>query len=129
MPYRILADLVVLLHASFVVFVAIGGLLAVRWKHWAWVHVPVVLWGAMLELGGWICPLTPLENRLREQAGLSTYGTGFIDRYIFPVLYPSGMTRSAQVALGISALVLNGCIYAWALRRHRRRVSAYTIGG
>lgn len=115
----VLADLVVLLHMCFVVFVVAGGLLALRWKRMAWVHVPCAVWGAWIEFAGWICPLTPLEIWLRRRAGEAGYETGFIEHYVLPVLYPSELTRSTQVALGIVVVVLNIALYAWLWRRWR----------
>jgi hypothetical protein len=117
--YAALATGVVLLHFAFIVFVVGGGLLALKWPNVAWVHVPCAAWGAWVELAGKVCPLTPLENRLRRLAGESGYAGGFIDQYIMPVMYPPGLTREMQVALGVSALLLNLGVYAWVLRRTR----------
>src|SRR5580698_966578 len=88
MLYRVLADAVVLLHFAFVAFVVLGGLLVLRWPWTAWVHLPAAAWGAFVELYLHYCPLTPLENWLRERGGLVTYDTGFIAHYIMPVIYP-----------------------------------------
>lgn len=121
--YSALADVVLVLHAAFVVFVAFGALLVLRWPRIAWVHLPAAVWGIAIELGGWICPLTPLENRLRELAGDSTYRGDFIARYLMPVIYPEGLTREAQLALGLAALVGNGAIYAVVVRRKRRMMA------
>lgn len=115
--YSALADLVLVLHFTFVVFVALGGLFVLRWPCVAWVHIPAAIWGIAIECGGWICPLTPIENRLRELAGESTYRGDFIARYLLPVLYPDGLTREAQMALGLAALVLNVGVYAVVVRR------------
>ena len=115
--YGLLADAVLLFHFGFVLFVVVGGLLILRWRWVAWLHVPAAAWGVAIELGGWICPLTPLENHLRELAGQTTYGTDFISRYLLPVIYPEGMTRNAQLALGVAALLGNVVIYRVALRR------------
>jgi hypothetical protein len=117
--YGLLADAVLLLHFGFVVFVVAGGLLVLKWRRIAWGHLPAAAWGVAIELGGWICPLTPLENWLREQAGQSPYRADFIARYLLPVIYPEGLTREAQLALGLMALVLNVGIYAVMLRRRR----------
>ena len=114
-----LADAVLLLHLGFVLFVAFGGLLAIRWPRLAWIHIPAVLWGVAVELCGWYCPLTPLENTLREQAGRTGYEGDFIARYLLPLLYPDGLTRTAQVTLGLAALLLNLAIYTIAWRRQR----------
>ncbi len=122
MVYRLLADLVVLAHLAFVVFVVAGALLVVRWRRLAWIHIPVAAWGALIEFGGWICPLTPLENWLRQQSGAAGYSGGFVEHYIIPVLYPGHLTRGIQIALGIAVLTLNGGIYGWLLWRRRRRV-------
>jgi hypothetical protein len=119
MPYRLLADLVVILHAAFVAFVMLGGLLVLRWPRLAWVHLPVVAWGAGIEFLGGICPLTPLENRWRALAGESGYTGGFVEHYVIPVLYPEGLTRQVQLGLGLFVLAVNASIYAWMLwRRH-----------
>ena len=122
MPYRLLADLVLVLHAGFVAFVVLGALLALRWPRVAWVHVPVVLWGAGIEFVGGICPLTPLENHWRRMAGELGYPGGFIEHYIVSALYPDGLTRNVQIVLGALVVVVNVAIYAWALRRSRRSI-------
>ena len=117
-----MADLIVLLHFAFVAFVVFGGLLALRWPRSVWLHVPAVIWGALIEFTGWICPLTPLENRLRRAAGEASYERDFIAHYILPALYPDGLTRSDQLVLGVLALALNVAIYAFVLLRRRRAV-------
>ena len=120
MPYRLLADAVVLLHAAFVGFVVCGGLL-VLWRRWmACVHLPAVAWGVFIEFSGRVCPLTPLENRLRALAGDVVYKGDFIERYVVPVLYPPELGRDIQVALGLVALAVNVAVYVYAWRRSRR---------
>ena len=119
MPYRLLADLLLALHAAFVAFVVLGGLLVLRRPRLAWVHLPVVVWGAGIEFLGGICPLTPLENHWRRLAGDQGYTGGFVEHYVFPVLYPEGLTRQVQLGLGLLVLAVNVSIYAWMLwRRH-----------
>jgi len=114
------ADAVVALHFAFVAFVALGGLLVLRWPRVAWLHVPAVVWGALIEFTGWICPLTPLENRLRRASGEEAYQGDFIARYILPALYPNGLTRRDQLMLGGIAIAINVAIYAFVVIRHRR---------
>ena len=117
MVYRLLADLVVLVHFCFVLFVILGGMLVLRWKSVAWVHLPAAAWGAIVEFMGWICPLTPLEIWLRVMAGQSGYQAGFIAHYLLPVLDPADLTRGTQIWLGILVLSLNLAIYGWLVRR------------
>lgn len=113
------ANAVVLLHLGFIVFVALGGLLALRWPRVAWAHLPAAVWGILIELTGWVCPLTPLENWLRAAAGDPAYTGGFIDRYIMPIVYPAGLTRGMQLALAATVIVVNLIIYGTLLvRRH-----------
>ena len=119
-----MANLIVLVHFLFVVFVVLGGLLALRWPRIIWLHVPAVIWGALVEFTGWICPLTPLENRLRRAAGDTSYQGDFIAHYILPALYPNGLTRRDQLMLGGIALALNFAIYALVFVRHRRSAPA-----
>jgi hypothetical protein len=120
MEYRILADMVVGVHALFVAFVVVGGLLALRWPWIVYLHLPAAVWGALIEFQGWVCPLTPLEKSLRTAAGDSGYEGGFIEHYLLPVLYPAGLTRGVQLALGTAVVVVNLGIYALLLRRRTR---------
>ena len=115
----VLADLVVGIHAAFVLFVVFGGLLLWRWPRAAWVHLPAAAWGAVIEFAGWICPLTPLENHLRALAYEPDYTGDFVARYVFPVLYPEGLTREVQVTLGLFVVALNALIYWQVLTRRR----------
>jgi hypothetical protein len=123
-PYSLLADLLLLAHGAFVLFVVAGGLLVLRWPGVAWLHLPAALWGAGIEFTGRICPLTPLENAWRRAAGETSYQGGFIEHYVTAALYPSGLTRTIQLALGVLVVTLNGWVY-WTLWR-RRRASART---
>ncbi len=119
MHFNVWADMLVLLHSSFVLFVLLGGLAVLRWRRLAWLHLPAVLWGATIELGGWICPLTHLENRLRKMAGGAGYDTTFIERCLEPLLYPLGLTRHTQLVFGFTALLINLAVYAYLWRRRR----------
>jgi uncharacterized protein DUF2784 len=114
---NLLADIVVVLHLAFVLFVLLGGLLVLRWRWVAYLHVPAAIWGALIELAGWVCPLTPLENRLRTAAGGMAYEGDFVEHYILPVLYPVALTRNIQLLLGCLVLGLNLGIYGYLLRR------------
>ena len=116
MIYHALADAVVLAHVAFVVFVILGGLLVRRWRPVAWAHVPAATWGVLVEVGGWECPLTPLENWLWVQSGASGYAGDFVEHYVVPVLYPERLTRELQLTLGALALVVNVVIY-WPMIR------------
>ena len=113
-----LADLVVVAHFAFIVFAVAGGILVVKWPRLVWVHLAAVGWAAVVELCGWICPLTPLENRLRGEPG---YRSDFISHYLVPVMYPAGLTRKIQIALGVSVIVLNVVIYSWILSRRKKK--------
>lgn len=114
---RVLADLVVVMHVAFIVFVLIGGLLASRWRWMPVVHLPAVLWGAAVELFGWVCPLTPLENLLRRAGGGEGYSVNFIEWYLVPVVYPAGLTRELQLFLGVTVVAVNAVIYFVVLHR------------
>jgi Protein of Unknown function (DUF2784) len=117
MIYRALSDFVLLLHMAFVLFAALGGVLVFKWRRVAWFHIPAALWAAFIELVGWVCPLTPLENWLRRQGGEVGYQTGFIERYLLPLIYPAPFSRSLHVALGLLVMCVNLAIYWWIWRR------------
>ena len=107
------------MHAAFVLFVAFGALLVARWPRVAWLHVPATAWGVFIEFAGWICPLTPLENYLRERAGSSAYQGDFIEHYLVPVLYPAQLTRVRQIWFGFLAIIINLCVHLYVIRRAR----------
>jgi len=121
---HVLATLVVAAHIAFVAFVVIGGLLVLRWRKLLYLHLAAIGWAVYVEWSGAICPLTPLENTLRTAAGLEAYAGDFVAEYVFPVLYPDGLTRGGQLAIGAAVLAVNGCIYAMLLRRRRSNTFA-----
>ncbi len=117
MPYPLLANLVLLLHLAFVLFVLLGGLFALRWRWMPWLHLPAAAWGAAVELLGLPCPLTPLENQLRRAAGDAGYTGGFIEHYLLPLLYPAELTPEVQWLLAGVVVVFNLIVYL-AIRRY-----------
>lgn len=122
MLYRIAADGLVLFHLLFILFVLFGGLLALKWRALIWAHLPAVAWGVTVEVLHLTCPLTQWENLMRQAAGQTGYGGGFIEHYVWPVIYPAGLTPSIQLALGSVVLAINVLVYLrlirlWKLRR------------
>lgn len=121
---RVAANLTLLIHLAFVLFVVFGGLLALRWRRAPWVHLPALAWGVFVETTGRICPLTPLENHFRILAGEAGYAGGFVEHYLLALLYPAGLTQTTQWILAGSGIVLNIAVYALALRQSRRGTRA-----
>ena len=120
---RVAADAVLVAHAAFVAFVVAGGWLVLRWPRLAWLHLPAAAWGAAISFGGWICPLTPLEVALRRAAGEAGWAGGFVEHYLLAALYPEGLTRGVQAALGAGVIAANVLPYALLLARTRRRAA------
>jgi hypothetical protein len=124
MHYRVLADAAALAHLAFVLFVALGGLLVLRWRKLAWVHLPAAIWGALIELTNWDCPLTHYENLFRLRAGLQGYSEGFIAHHIYRLIYPAGLTRGVQLAIAVFVFAINTAVYSKVfpirIRRSRR---------
>ena len=121
MPYALLADLTLFLHATFILFVVFGGVLVFWRRGLVWLHIPCALWGILIEFQGWVCPLTYLENDLRAAANTGGYDGGFINHYLVPLVYPSGLTSDTQVLLGLVVLFVNAMIYALVWRNMRVR--------
>jgi hypothetical protein len=115
--YRVLAEAVLVAHLLFILFVVAGGLCALRWRWAPFVHVPAVVWGVFIEISGSLCPLTPLENRLRLAAGSSGYTGGFIEQYLLPIVYPAGLTQPIQLLLAALVLLANAVVYVFVWRR------------
>ena len=120
MIHRLAADAVLLLHLGFILFVLLGGVLAVRWRWAPLLHLPAVAWGVYIELSGRLCPLTPLENRLRIAAGDAGYAGGFIEHYLLALIYPAGLTQDVQYVLAAIVVGVNALAYGWVWRRRRR---------
>jgi hypothetical protein len=116
-----LADALLLLHGLFIAWVVLGGLAVWARPRLAWLHLPCAAWGAAVELAGWICPLTPLEQRWRVAAGEAGYAGGYIEHYLTAAIYPDGLTRDVQVALGLAVVAINAVLYGAAWRRAARR--------
>ena len=115
MWYRVGADLVLLLHFLFAAFAVFGGVLVAYNFAWSWVHIPTVFWSSVVNLMGWTCPLTPLENALRIRAGQSGYSGGFIRHYVGRAVFPRGMPRRLALVAGISIVLGNALVYAGIL--------------
>ena len=112
MLYPIAADFIVFLHFCFIVFVLIGGFLVFKWHWLIWLHIPAAIWGALIVMVGWVCPLTPIENMLRQASGGMAYSGSFIERYLVPVIYPSALNREIFIAMGVFVIVINMTLYA-----------------
>jgi len=120
MPHALLADLALLLHFTFILFVVGGGLVVSRHPRLAWLHLPAVAWGVAVEMTGWFCPLTDLENHWRALAGQAGYAGSCIDRYLTALIYPDGLTRPAQIGLGLTVLAINLWVYGRRFRLKRK---------
>ena len=121
---RVLADGIFLIHLGFIVFVVLGGALLPRWPRLAWLHLPAALWGIGIEISGQVCPLTPWENHFRRLAGEAGYPGGFVEHYLLPIVYPSGLTTTVQYVLAGVVLVVNMIFYArWWIRREQKNRS------
>ncbi len=119
MTWSVAADAVVLTHLAYLVFVAIGGILAWRWRALIWAHLASVAWAVGILVIGQDCPLTELQRRAEERAGQPADGRGFVDRYIEGVVYPERFTTALRVLVAVLVLV------GWAgLWRQRRKTAA-----
>lgn len=120
MLYSLLANLILIVHGVFVLFVATGGLLVLKMPRLLWLHLPALGWGGTVVGMGWVCPLTPLENHLRRLAGLEGYAGGFIEHYLTSAIYPDGLTREIQILLAGLLIIGNLVVYTTLFRRRKR---------
>lgn len=126
--YNLFADIIAIIHILFVFFVMFGVLLALRWPGVVWAHAPAVVWGLIVEFAGLVCPLTPLENRLRAVSGEAGYTEDFVSHWLTAVLYPNFLTRNLQIVLGGSLLLLNISLYAYVWKKKSDRRAMKMIG-
>jgi hypothetical protein len=113
MGYRLLADLTLIVHFCFILFVLFGGFLCLYHRYWLWLNLPAVVWGVWIEWSGGLCPLTPLENHFRRSATGSGYDTGFIEHYLLPIIYPLSLSVSLQLIFGLIVIIINILIYIY----------------
>ncbi len=125
MVYRLAADGVLILHLAFILFALLGALLALRWLWVLALQLPALAWAVHVMASGSICPLTPLENRLRALAGERGFEGGFVEHYLLATIYPEGLTRGVQIGLGVGVLLVNVAVYAWIWRRQLGFISRY----
>ena len=116
MVFKLAANALALLHLAFILFVIFGGLLLLKWPKLMWLHVPAAIWGALIEFAGWYCPLTSMENAMLRRAGQSGYTGGFVAHYVFGLIYPAGLTRGLEIAIGAVVLVVNASVYVRVFR-------------
>ena len=121
MPSSLLASLVLLLHALFILSAIFGALAALLWRYAPLLHLPALAWGIWIQLVGGICPLTSLENSLRRAAGEAGYEGGCLEHYLTSILYPAALTPRLQTLLGVGLAAINLLLYAWVIRRVRQR--------
>lgn len=111
MLYQTAATAVVIVHFAFILFVVAGAFLVLRWPALKWVHLPAAIWGALIEIGGWICPLTIMENAFLRRAGNAGYDEGFIAHHLLRVIYPNGLTRWMEFAIAAFVIAINVAVY------------------
>ena len=121
MIYSFLADLLVVFHLVFILYVIAGALLIFTWPKTLWIHLPSCFWGMTVEFTGWICPLTPWEIQLRRLAGEEGFSRSFIEQYLIPMIYPSGLNREIQMLMGSIVLIVNLSLYTLILIKRRKR--------
>ncbi|HKJ17066.1 MAG TPA: DUF2784 domain-containing protein [Xanthomonadales bacterium] len=120
MLYKLAADSIVLIHFGFIIFVVLGGLLVLSWPKIAWVHIPAAAWGVWIELSHGVCPITPLEQSLRDRAGATNYEGSFINQYIVPIIYPPDFSPQTAQVFGFALMVFTMTVYSVAIYRKRR---------
>ena len=114
------ANLTLIVHFAFILFVVFGALLFFVTTKIVFIHIPAFLWGSYLELTHSICPLTYLENWLLHKANLTTYSEGFIQNYLIPIVYPTNLTKDLEIYLGMSLIVVNMIIYGFIISKLKK---------
>jgi hypothetical protein len=117
--YRVLIAVAVGAHFAFLAYAIFGGFLAWRWPRTIWLHLAGASWLLLVVVAQLTCPLTWLEDRSREGAGLATLPAGFLSHYVEGVFYPQG--RAVQAQIVVAFIVLTSWI-GYAVRSRRRRL-------
>ena len=109
--YKFAAELSIIIHFFFIVFVILGSILCFFKTKLIILHLFSVAWGVYIELSSNVCPLTYLENWFLQKAGLSAYTEGFISKYVFKIVYPIGLTEQIQLYLALGLIFINIILY------------------
>ena len=114
------ANLTLIVHFAFILFVVFGSLLFFVAKKIIFIHIPALIWGSYIELTNSICPLTYLENWFLHKANLTAYSEGFIQNYLMPIVYPTNLTKDLQIYLGIGLIIINMIIYGFIISKLKK---------
>lgn len=118
MGYRVLADLVMVIHGALLVFFVVGGFLAWRWPRLIWAVLFVAVWNLTIVILDFGCPVTALEKYFRRQGGEQPYAGGYIEHYLDGRIWPEGATPTAE-KIGFAILVVS--YIGFFVIRHRRK--------
>jgi hypothetical protein len=120
MSYRLLADLIVILHFLWILFIVFGFIFALKRSRIAWLHLGGLAFSLLMNVLGWYCPLTYVENYLyRLHASGSAYNSSFVVHYLNQIVYPNLPGRT--IRLGEVAFVcLNLVAYAVLAKKYLR---------
>ena len=118
--YELAAELTLIIHFAFILFVVFGALLFFILKKVIYIHFPALIWGIYIELTHSVCPLTYLENWFLQKANLTTYSEGFIQNYLVPIIYPTNFTNDLQLYLGITLIIINIIIYGFIISKFKK---------
>jgi Protein of Unknown function (DUF2784) len=118
----VVAALVAAGHMAFLVYMTLGGFLALRRFAWIWPSVGVTVYSFYVTLTDFTCPVTTLEKWLLEAGGRTPYEGSFTAHYLRDTLYPAEL----ETAIWIGAMALAGTSYVLAIARSRRQPVAQT---
>ena len=121
--YEFAADLTLIVHFAFIIFVVFGALLFFVSTKIIYVHVPALIWGIYIEITHSICPLTYLENWFLQKANLTTYSEGFIQNYLVPIVYPKNLTEDLQTYSAIALIVANMLMYGLIIIKSKKTIN------
>ncbi|RJR41421.1 MAG: DUF2784 family protein [Desulfobacteraceae bacterium] len=121
MIYSLLIELVIVLHFLWVLFLIFGFSFVLIGSRIAYLHAAGLLFSLVLNLMGWYCPLTHLENHLGSVIRHNEpSGRSFMARILEKAVYPDldeTLIRKGEIMF----VALNGAAYAWAVRRSLKR--------
>ena len=119
--YELAANLTLIVHFAFILFVVLGALLFFVSTKIVFTHIPAFIWGSYIELTHSICPLTYLENWFLHKSNLTTYSEGFIQNYLVSIVYPTNLSKDLQIYLGITIIVVNMIIYGFIISKLKKK--------
>ncbi len=119
MDLQSLAEIILVVHLAWILWVIFGAFWTRGHPFLTGLHIASILWGILVELTPWPCPLTLIEQFFEASAGISPYHGPFLLHYLDAIVYPE-ISESLLAYFGVAVCTANLAVYFWRFERFVR---------